>query len=309
MNLKRAYKRMTALSKKELVAKAVTKLEELAKLGVRNDEGTGGDNARYGALKSDGYVYYNSYPCHANMKRYPDSVVVYSQFVHHPKIDTEAERAFFDWITGPTSPWKFIADRAYGDRDFQYKFGFIWDDLEHPANFQHNFLVATRMPKEWPKDIEKWYRWVKTGVSEAVAFFYMTLFVENQNPKGYTVNRSNKYDWPLDVCTAGENYFRNFVAGKVEKLSHNYAKNCLYTPVNRIFGDNELASVDDKVYGRVVYLRYWNKFGLPEEECKKAWANRLGLSTYDHRTHWLVTEDELISIMKAEESRLCKTGR
>ena len=86
---------------------AKDKLEYLVKNSpVRSDGGTGGDNARYGVVTTKGEVKYQAYPCHAYMKRFSNPEIVYSQFVHHPKISRNLERRYFDWITGPESPWR-----------------------------------------------------------------------------------------------------------------------------------------------------------------------------------------------------------
>jgi hypothetical protein len=309
----------------EAVSMGLKKLQDTVKKHPMGKEmhstGTGGDNARYGAvcINSSGnlQLHHNSHPCHAFMKDYRKPVVVYNQYGHRSFINDEADRAWFDFITSDDGPWKEFVGRVVSHtpsnlklkelRDFIWENGWVWSDLKnHPANLQHNFLVATRMGTEWPRLIDRWYEYTEQGCHPALAFVFLTVF----NPitgdtKKWQINNTNKYDWPIDVCTSSEDYVRNFCQGKVEKLTKSYADTQHYTPVNRIFGENGLSSAVDEAYPNRIFELYHKKYGPEKEKCDQYWEKRgTGFSKFNYRTHWWVTEAEMIRIIKAETKRL-----
>lgn len=285
-----------------------------------SNTGTGGDNARYGAVcvtPTGLKVEYNSHPCHAYMKDYRKPIVVYNQYGHRSFINDKADRAWFDFITSDDGPWREFPGRTVSHtpkdsklkelRDFIWENGWVWSDLDnHPANLQHNFLVATRMGTEWPKMIERWFDWIQEGCHPALAFAFLDVFHPiPTDDKKWKINNTNKYDWPIDVCTSSEDYIRNFCLGRVEKLNKAYSKTQNYTPVNRIFGPNTLASADDQAYPNRVFELYNEKYGADKKKADEYWSKKgTGFSKFNYRTHWYVTEKEIINIIKEEEKRL-----
>ena len=119
------------------------------------------------------------------------------------------------------------------------------------------------------------------------------------------LNRKNRYDWPLDVCTSGEEYVVNFLNGRVEALNKPYKENTNYRPVNRIFGANEKDCMDPTVYPSIIFQLYASTYGPGAETLKKEWKpSRLGLSEFSHEKSWYVSEAEVVDIIKEEGKRL-----
>ena len=301
---------------------AVTKLISVVKehpLKGKGNSGTGGDNARYGTVSMTGdklTLNYNGHPCHAYMRDYRNPVVVYNQYGHRSWINKHADQAWFDFITSDDGPWKEFVGRLVSHvpkdwkgstEDFIFKNGWVWSDLKnHPSNLQHNFLVATRMGTEWPDSINRWFDLIQEGCHPALAFVFLDVFMQvSGDPKKWQVNNKNKYDWPVDVCTSDETYIRNFCLGKVEVLNKSYADTQVYTPVNRIFGNNGLSSAQDEAYPNRVFELYHDKYGPSKAECDAFWSKKgTGFSKFNYRTHWFVTEGDIIEIIKSETKRL-----
>lgn len=323
---------------------ALQKLQEIVTTNplTKGGYGTGSDNARYGAVcsktDSQGAVitgpdvtHYNGHPCHAYMKGYKSPLAVYNQYGHRPEVPDEVREAFLNWIISDNAPWREFKGRAVTEtpsgvsmEDFIRTHGWVWTDLKnHPSNLQHNFLVVARMPAEWPRLICHWYSLVQSGLSPEMSFLFLDLFkpllksgtteysgVKNAYWDGaidddrWQVNHTNRYDWPVDICTSGEEYVRNFLSGSVEKLNKSYAESQDYKPVNRIFGDNSLAASDTKAYPNVLFERYSGKFGPGVVECEKFWTARgTGMSVFSYSSHWFVTLDEVKEIIRQEEVR------
>lgn len=313
----------------EAAEMAVKKLLDIVKTypmkSSMGDTGTGGDNARYGAVSLiDGQLktHYNCHPCHSYMKDYKKPLVVYNQYGHRGFINPDADRAWFDFVTSDDGPWKEFKGRRvtampkdympeYQNEEeiksFIWNNGWVWSDLKnHPANLQHNFLVASRMATEWPKFIERWYEYTQEGCHPGIAFVFLDVFKEiAYDTKKLQVNNTNKYDWPVDVCTSTEEYIRNFCLGQVEKLTRSYADTQNYTPVNRVFGNNGLSSSVDEAYPNRVFELYHREYGPDKDKCDEYWNKKgTGFSKFNYRTHWWVSEADVIRIIKKETKRL-----
>lgn len=304
----------------ELVTMALDKLKDSVENNKPSetyitDPGTGGDNARYGAVIKVGSNYtteVKQYPCHAYMKHYRNAKVVHNQYRHRNLVPYEVDRTYFDWITGDKSPWyQFFnrnishtpdsLDKQISDVDWIFNNGWVWSDLSYPSNLQHNFLVASRMPAEWPSLINLWYTWTERGIDKALAFVFLTVFTKLVNYDKFQINRTNKYDWPLDTGSSGEEYIKNFLSGHVEALTKPYKDDPRYVPVNRIFGDN--SANPSQAYPNQLFSMYADP--SKEQECHSFWINKgIGFSGFDYKTHWTVSEEELLDIMKSEQKRL-----
>lgn len=310
------------MDKTRAVELALEELDKFVRKPLSGHGATGGDQGRYGCISTkesykgeksyDGfYIRSNQHPCHYYLSTYRSPVVLFNQYSHRKSLSWKAFEKYFDFITDNKGPWRKFSNRLKTElpegteqekRDFILNNGWVWTDLDIPSNLQHSFLTAARSPGEWPELITRWYSWVKEGIDESVAYFFLTLF--NGSGKKYVISSQNKYDWPLDVCTSGEEYFRNFHDGKIEKLNPFYSKNQSYTPVNRIFGVNNLPLTNKDRYASQLFERYHKSFGASEKECKKSMQAGNSLATFDYSKFWWVSEVELISIMKLETERL-----
>lgn len=279
---------------KQHVDTAQEKLEWYVKeVQVKADSDTGGDNARYGIVNVNNELKHYRYPCHKHMRNGTNASVVFSQFVKHPEYDLQIQKDYFDWITGKMSPWKSLPKAMY-DKDYWWEYGFIWDDLTlNPSNLQHSFLTATRTPHEWPEYTKTWHRWVyKYGIDPAVAYFYVTFF-RNSGHRWF-VAYDNQYDFPLDSATCnGKETLTNFKKGVVEKLNAPYSDSPVYTPVNRIWGENSLRA---NYYGNSIkQTSHYNELGKLDPSIH--WDNRR-----------IFTEKEVIALINLETKRLLTTS-
>lgn len=319
-----------------------TLLDVIAKNPPRkNLGGTGSDNAFYGGVCVSGGVAVMksySYPCHAFMSSLENVKAVYNRFTKRPTCSKEATKNYFLWFMSGDSPWREFKGRLFSHTptikdpygrlsqddklsmlSFIYENGWVWSDLSAPANLQHNFLVASRAVSEWPKLISKWNIWQKCGANKALAFVFQDMFHPQRrrgpnNVQYWRINRSSLYDWALDACTANDDYVRNFMTGKVSNLTHPFSENPHYIPVNRVFGDTGIYIGYEKTkgdnYPTILFKRY-NKdtgtdgrFGMSEEDAKKYWTGHLGWDRFSYDSHWVVTENDILEIIKLEEKRL-----
>ena len=330
-----------SVTKEDAAKKAVEHIVNVVKTTPlrKGASGTVADNAKFGTVNKHGVLSYHQYPCHAHL-RYDDNrdaIVVYSTWGKRPEgdIDYTALREFFNWIRSDDGPWRAFEGRNVSHvpedwkgtvEEFIWDYGWVWSDVDkYPSNLQHSFLTASRMAPEWPKLINKWHEWVGQGCDKALAFMFLDLFrptndefdtwgetesnLPKPNTKVWQLNRSNRYDWPLDVCTATEEYVRNYISGKVEALNKPFAESNMYRPVNRIFGKNELNCMDPAVYPSVLFQLYASKYGPGPEKCKEILKKQSSISTteFQYERHWFVSESEVISIIKEEGKRLYGT--
>lgn len=295
---------------------------------AKNLGGTGADNAFYGGVSYDSFLKQVNfrayqYPCHTYMRYLQKPEAVYNRFTRRPTLSAKACRAYFDWIMSDDSPWKnfknrletHLPDDVPEDQKYEwiYNHGWVWSDFSAPSNLQHSFLVASRMPAEWPRMIGTWYRWQMTGLDKALCFAFLQVFYKH--PKGrdknnrqlWKINHVNQYDWPLDICTLGEDSLRDFCNGRMDDSKYNqpYKDGPFYWPVNVLFGPYINDDNNDKKYPYVIYNRYNQDYGLNETELKEYWANTgLGFSTFRRNQMWLVTEREILEIIRKEQERL-----
>lgn len=292
----------------------VNKLIEESQQPVDAGGGTGADNARYGydiidyptyiEEDEDGYeeeqydisagkqlhVKGWKWPCHAKMGQISNnSAALYSVFVkpHEMYGLEEATEAYFNWLTGPTSPWRSLLDQHNSgsvnghlihNNKFRFKHGFVFDKLDStPNNLIMNFLIASRVPKEWPMNLLRWYEAVQLGIDPAIALLMVSCFrvaaVKYEDlilydpfyeEHHYTLNLSitdyppsfhlsdiihinnfDKYDWPVDAASSDQDYWSNFVHGTpvTENFGPTFKKNSCYVvrSVNGVWGNNSVS--------------------------------------------------------------------
>lgn len=300
---------------------AIEQLDNLNHHKATKGGGTGGDNAFYGGV-SMGKADYFEYPCHAMMKDvHGGAEVVWSKWVI-PKRDIyeEQSRAYFEWIISKDSPWKIafemgmsFSNKKHFNPEFWWDNGFIFDRLDNiPSNVLHNFLVASRMPKEWPHAICLWYNLVKGGVTPEMALVMSSnFFTDSNNTKNFMNKVNDPYDWPIDACTGNEEYIKNFLNhNQIKKVFRPpYSESHVYYPVNIVWGDaldpqKGTLRHKDKTYGRkaddyvgsnsVLMSLYKDTVG----KCVKQSTFSTGY------TQWSCTVEEITEMGKAEDQRL-----
>lgn len=305
---------------------AVEQLDNLAQHKVTVGGGTGGDNAFYGGV-SMGEAAYFEYPCHVHMNNEDmpeDTNVVWSKWViPQAALHKKQSETYFDWITSSSSPWKYAFDcgMSFNDpkmfcKDFWWDKGFIFDRLDNiPSNVLHNFLVASRMPKEWPAAIKLWYKIHSGGVSPEMALVLSTLFfTEAHNTVNFQLLYRDPYDWFLDAVSGDEEYVKNFLNHKMDRSVFNapYSKSHSYTPVNLIWGNS---GFDGRGEGRVTGDRWYGKKNYNQLETSilaNLYAKDFGtimngsssLNVGKIPMNWTCKVEELIEIGKLEDKRL-----
>lgn len=304
----------------EAILKAKAFLETL-----RDDDAQGGDtegrNAKYGCADAHGLIQYvsinppsqpkaykdqdfkvntgqDAYGCHNFMRKMKDPVVVFSKFMKPGKADSELRdkmeeptRTYFNWLVS-SSPWTDFLWRNHEmdtSSAYLYENGFIFDKLhETPANYLLSFLVASRMPREWPEKIARWHEWTVAGVDSSVAFFFLSLFYFHATNKTFMPAGSDQYDWPIDPVRYSEKYFRNFLDGKMSGANEPYQKCQAYSGVNAIWCDASMSVGDEKYKDFLI----------------RTYSESLGNLLYDT---WNLKNEELIEVMKQETER-CLTN-
>lgn len=323
---------------------------------------TGADNGRYGGFytvvpderhysQSAGLVKDNQYklvaehPCHAKVAWMHRPLVFYNKLGRRPILSEKVNKAYFEWLVSDTGPWRTFSPRKMTDApeeyrgnelNFIYRYGWVWSNLDHPVNLQHNFLVASRALAEWPLMIQRWWKWQQaTGVNPSLVFAFLALFKPIQTGmhpgryyKGFEISTDSfpdsdvdlfkihnqcHYDWCLDVNCHDEESVLRFVKGEPlkDRLSKNFSETGSYKPVNHIWGPT-LSPYNEKSYASVLYKTYKDRFGLAQESQKKLFSSlsyhasdEMNVeNSADHRRNWSLREYEIYQILKQEEERL-----
>lgn len=284
---------------------------------------TGGNNAVYGGVGSRLSSYFE-YPCHVHMSDVnKDAEVVWSKFCipdGRLKNFTKISRDYFDWITSDESPWKpafdmgmSFSDKKTFSRTFWFEKGFIFDKLDViPSNVLHNFLIASRILREWPYKVKIWHEVWKSGVSPEMALIVATCWNgkdENDIKEWYSLYNGDFYDWPLDCICGGEEYVKNFLNKKMDKTVFNksYAESHNYKPVNKIWGSQARGTKIDPYYGMKTETGYFkDNFVLAKyaEQLGRKQNIMGGFGSSSNYINWECKIEDIITIAKEEQRRL-----
>lgn len=115
--------------------------------------------------------------CHSGL-RWKKPLKIGYVFAQRVAIGTPAARAWFDFITGPLSPWMSACPPLYINRT---NGTLLWDHTcAMPARPFFNFLVACRFSSECHMNLVHqhvwWYRLIRRGIDPRVAFVFLSLF-------------------------------------------------------------------------------------------------------------------------------------
>lgn len=273
---------------------------------------TGGQNVLTGAIQTTGAKHApRTYPCHRPINGFTNSAVLWSAFGW--RCEEKAANWFFDWLI-QDSPWfkTGIVPTNLEDK-FMFSEGFVFENLDKvPANLLHNFLIATRMPAEWPGYIDQWYKLVtEHGIEPAFAFLFLTVFqAVNSDGSCYRtpfdegsesmLATTDKYDWPLDMARATEEYVYNFCSGATPGLSKTmFSPTAQTAPVNTLWGKLSDTPGYKGRYTTILKDLYYDKF-TSERTTKQ--TGLFGAST-DTK---VFTPKALLDIIKLEQERLFK---
>lgn len=277
--------------------------------------GTGAPNVLAGCITTTKETKDNKHPCHAYIRQYKNAAILWSAFGW--RRNKEIAEFYFDWLL-KKSPWsKTGIIPEFLERNFMFNEGFVWGDLDTvPANLLHNFLIASRMCAEWPRYIDSWYKLVTEYKLEPnFAFAFLTCFSPvNPNPEEEHITSPfeggieaciasvNKYDWPLDMATANEEYLLNFITGKPVGISSKmFYPTAETTPVNSLWGQPAIKSAND-LYSTTLknlYANYMSDRKTPDERV----ALYLGVSR-SGANRSIFTTQNLFKVAQLENERI-----
>lgn len=272
--------------------------------------GTGGKNVLTGGINRHGKKSHYTYPCHNPIHNFKNTDIIWSCFAYRTK--EEVARAYHRWLS-KTSPWAKtgVVPKNQSLRD-TFDVGFVFEGLsDTPANLLHNFLIGSRMAAEWPNHIQGWYTLVtEYRIEPAFAFLMMTVWSpvgqDYINYKSFFEGTESlfcvfdKYDWPLDMSRATEDYVRNFCSGNpVGKSITMFAPSAQTAPVNTLWGGLVPASSPES-YVSILKGRYAS---LGKER-----SNPSPISIYDSptkpKTVLAFDLETIVKIIKTEQERL-----
>lgn len=274
--------------------------------GLHKIGGTGGDNVLTGFINDDGVSRASKYPCHHPINGFKSAEILWSAFGY--RTSPEIAKAFHHWLV-TESPW---AKTGIVPKDlteeFMFTNGFVFTDLRKtPGNLLHNFLIATRMDCEWPSLIKAWYELVTKGFDPSFAFLMLTVFVPFEDTsllhKGNLTNRkklvlaaTDKYDWPLDMARATQDYVLNFLNNNPEGCSTEYFSPTAKTiPVNTLWG--KLVPTESEESYVSILKKLYSELGKP-------FIRHSGFFNDIEITYHGFSSENILEIMKREEVRL-----
>lgn len=296
--------------------------------------------ARGGAVswKSNPLVFKRRGVCHGFMSSVCSSpAVVFSKWNYRAEPEFhESQTAWFDWITGPDSPWRdvfppslTIDGEDLRSPEFMWKNGFLFWHLDKlPSNLQQSFLIASRQATQHPNFVLEWHHLVKDyDFDPAYAMLFLSLFSSPQVQPGYffayqdfrlqkkfEFSSVDFHEFPLGRNISME-YVENFVQGRPAKemLNKPYRESQSYTPVNDIWHPYNSTQyychrTFQWVMPKTTYTKYNDhllSYGIGKKRARnsafaEAETSKMGKSVF--------TWDEIIELADKEQKRL-KIGK
>lgn len=284
-------------------------------------------NAHGGCIMTNGLTDVKSGVCHGYMMRLVNPSIVFSKWTADKRKTNN--RLYFEWITGPNSPWRaalppeelIIDDNDISSKEFMWEHGFIFWHIERlPSNVQHQFLIATRVAKQHPYYIDNWEKLVvEHGFDPAMAYIWMTMWYGQGKPaitNGSGMNHGSSFmkdevyqvkptllnssEFNFDSATSGVEAVKNFLLGRMDESVMNppYKTQIKYTPVNRLWGPNGLSPHGQgDGYPAVLRRMYSKQFG------KVVNSDTAFNGVVEN---WMMTKDECIRVGLLEQERLFK---
>lgn len=256
----------------------------------------------FGFVNSSGVVHQETYPCHATMTRFASPLVVFSVYPKQapqqlgadkrpmkraatcaPKVREEfpEERPYIRWLISPTlSPWRSMVPTkpvyatvkkelvSVWNEDVIYKHGFLFSNLNMPANMLVNFLFATRSVFEYPYLAKLWWQLVQDNVHPSVAYWFACMQYPNDDGT-YTLTNLTGHI-PIYATTSHRPGFDRFVTGKPDKDKCHlpFAKHQQYRPCNIVWDQHEVLLDGDAHYYKFLaktYPEVWEKAGVARQ--------------------------------------------
>ena len=266
--------------------------------------------ARYGVVNTEGNFVDKCGACHAGIRPLTGASVLYSKWTGK---DKPADDLYLRWLVSPESPFasclppdELVVDgHDIASLEFMKNYGFIfWHISKLPSNVQHQFLVATRLPYQQPTLLARWHYLVMRGFDPSFAYIWMSLWYTADHQHEWTtkgckrvqLTRGNLSEFPLDTATSGPETPVNFMLGHmVGKKNPPFAKSSLYTPVNQLWGPNNLSPYTDG-YPQFIINTYGPKSSYKLGELQK--------EQFGNGSTFFLGHADMLRIAEIEQSRL-----
>lgn len=225
--------------------------------------------------------------CHAEMSQYKEAKAIWSKNPkagHKQAVPKKVQEAWTEWLL-KRSPWSKIPIQT--TVEFALKKGFVIQDMDIPANYLVNFLIATRMPCEHGEHVNRWYKFTKAGVPENVAFI-LGCFT---NDKGQSIC-PNYGHHPFDSGCFHMTAVENFVKGEIARPNQPYSKSPLYYPCNSVWYKEK--GTDFELY---IKERYHKLIPKQSKDTRIFKVN-------NEETKYQFTFDQWVEIGKLEHKRI-----
>lgn len=293
------------------VSLAVRQLQDFAKFVANPVSGSYHSSSAYYGGCSDKDIKTYGHQCHAHLRSVPMTATVF--FNHLPKVGIgHGEEEYYKWVTGPDSPWHSAMElgmsfspKEFFTEDFWLKNGLVFDRLDIPANLLHNFLCATRVPKEHATVFKRWRNFVNNGINPDMALVGVTVFNSEATEKGRASLQVGRSDWALDVGYYTDSYVSNFLrhTPNEKQFIHSYRASHNYTPSNMIWAKiGEFPVVPTNVSWPLGLRKTYSKdFGVVEGDVYSYDPTRKDSKT---EKAWKVNAEEFVEILKLEDKRL-----
>ena len=208
---------------------------------ISNKGGLGGMSS-FGYIDTKGQVNrWASKPCIADLDNMRSPKVVFSWY--KTAENGEASREFLYWLTCKESPWASIVPtqdkfkdkfpKEIFDFDFRHDYGFVFPNIDViPANALANFLIASRLPWEYPQKASLWYDLSMDGCDPTAAYFFLGMYEGTKEKDAFTLTTNEGGHWPLCYSYAHKDVLENFCKGKFCHTSKPLTKGGKYRPCN-----------------------------------------------------------------------------
>ena len=236
-------------------------------------------------------------PCHYSMghkQTKKDLSVYYTMFKMKNK---QLATRLAEWLIGDNSPWRELIKlnppidvdgTVINTLPFVLEHGYIFYNLNTPANLLANWSIASRSEWEYATNVETMFTLVDAGVHPSIAYFFSTVLFKDGD--GWRYSARDHGHWCLNFMGQDENYITNFVTGTVVQPLAMYKDKQNYIPCNTVWGKGVSG---DNTYHKFLTKEYFEQ--VQSKELKTEFGTRKAKT---------MTTDELVGILKREAKRI-----
>ena len=196
----------------------------------------------------------------------------------------EAIYAFYAWLFGPWTPYKFVLDGYQNTIEDVMRYGYILTAHQKaPMNLVYNFLIAMRFPTEHGYAMDQWWSWVQAGVHPGLAY-WATYTAGIRNPN----SNHQSFDW----MNTPDEYIVNLCNGIIAHPRDTPR------PCNMVWGDTHVANGTHKSWSERYKDMCTGKTIVGGGDYN--WETR----TYGDRTVYTLDDKNILPILLKEQERL-----